>query len=109
MNLLFICSKNQWRSPTAEKIYSKSSAYQVRSAGTSRSARKQVKESDLQWADAILVMEYKHKQRLKADYPALLKHKKLAVLDIPDDYAYMDAELIELIKTAVEGVIENDY
>ena len=64
LNVLFICSKNQWRSPTAEQIYRQRPLINVRSAGTARSAKRQVSSADIQWADIILVMEDKHKKRL---------------------------------------------
>jgi len=104
-NLLFICSRNKWRSPTAEKIYSRDPRVNVRSAGTSPRAKRTVNAKDLQWADLIFVMEYKHKDRLKADYNRLLQYKKIIVLDIPDDYLYMDNELIEIIEQSIEGYI----
>jgi len=101
-NILFICSRNQWRSPTAEKIYSRDDRVNVASAGTSPRAQKRVNAKDIEWADIILVMEYKHKDRLKAEFTKLLKYKKVAVLDIPDDYGYMDEELIEILKVSIE-------
>lgn len=100
--LLFICSRNQWRSPTAETIWRKHPNIQARSAGTSPRARKTVSAQDIQWADMIFVMEQKHKNRLKASFPRLLQYKPLHVLDIPDEYKYMDAELIELLEQSVE-------
>ena len=106
-NILFICSKNQWRSPTAQKIYSKDPRVSVSSAGTSRSARHQVNTKDLIKADIIFVMEYKHKERLKSEYNKILKYKKLIVLDIPDDYQYMDGKLIGILKQSVDGYLEN--
>ncbi|SFV56195.1 cellular communication/signal transduction [hydrothermal vent metagenome] len=105
MKLLFICSKNQWRSPTAEKIYAKDDRVNVRSAGTSSKARKTVSAKDLEWAEMIFVMEYKHKNRLKAQFARILQYKKVIVLDIPDEYHYMDSELIELLKASVEGYL----
>ena len=105
-NLLFICSRNQWRSPTAEKIYSRDPRVNVRSAGTSPRAKRTVNAKDLQWADLIFVMEYKHKERLKAEYNRVLQYKKIIVLDIPDDYLYMDKELIEILEQSIEGYIE---
>jgi len=104
-NILFICSRNQWRSPTAEKIYSKDERVNARSAGTSPRARKTVNAKDIEWAELIFVMEYKHKDRLKADYNKLLQYKKIIVLDIPDEYQYMDEELVELIKVSVDGYL----
>ena len=101
MNLLFICSRNQWRSPTAETIFRRHPSIQVRSAGTSPNARRTVSAADIVWADKILVMEEKHQSRLRATFARALQHKTLIVLDITDDYRYMDAELVELLKSAV--------
>ena len=104
-NILFICSRNQWRSPTAEKVYSKDSRVNVRSAGTSQKARKTVNTKDIDWAELIFVMEYKHKDRLKENYNKELKYKKVIVLDIPDEYQYMDEELVGLLRVSVEGYL----
>lgn len=106
MNILFICSKNQWRSPTAEQIYRNHPDFNARSAGTSSSARHQVTPADLEWADIVIVMEDKHLSRLRADYPSHLKHKASRVLDIPDEYPYMDPGLIAEIQSAVDPIIE---
>lgn len=107
MNILFICSKNQWRSPTAEQIWRNHESWVTRSAGTSRNARRPVNADLIRWADVIFVMEQKHKNRLKADFPRLLEYKPLHVLDIPDDYLYMDPELIEILKTNVPSILTN--
>jgi predicted protein tyrosine phosphatase len=104
-NLLFICSKNQWRSPTAEHIFKKHPNFNVRSAGTSASARKTVKAKDIEWANTIFVMEEHHKSRLKSEFTNTLKYKNIQVLDIPDDYQYMDAELVEILDQAVSGYL----
>jgi predicted protein tyrosine phosphatase len=73
----------------------------VRSAGTSTSARKTVNTKDIQWADTIFVMEEKHKRRLKAEFSRLLNYKDIQVLDIPDEYQYMDEELIDILDQSV--------
>ena len=104
--VLFICSRNQWRSPTAEEIYRRHSALQVRSRGTRRSARRQVTFDDLRWADLICVMESKHQQHLLAGFPDVMRHKTVHVLDIPDDYRYLDPELADQIRSAMDPVIE---
>lgn len=105
LNILFICSQNQWRSPTAEKVWHKTEGISVRSAGTSRRARKRLSVKDIRWADLIFVMEEKHKSRMRADFRDEIKYKELYVLDIPDDYQYMDPELIEVIKEKTEPII----
>ncbi|MEM9358553.1 MAG: protein tyrosine phosphatase [Pseudomonadota bacterium] len=98
MNVLFVCSKNQWRSPTGERIWRRTPGVHVQSAGTSRSARRRLAVGDIRWADVILVMEQKHKSRIIADFRDEVRYKELYVLDIPDDYKYMDPELVELLR-----------
>lgn len=104
-NILFVCSKNQWRSPTAEAIYRSDDRVSVRSRGTAKAAVQTIRSSDIDWADAIFVMEDKHRGRILADFPGETKFKPVHVLDIPDDYQFMDAELVELIKSAAEPII----
>jgi predicted protein tyrosine phosphatase len=100
-NVLFICSRNQWRSPTGEAVWHKHPQVSTRSAGTSEKAKKTVSEDDIRWADVIFAMEQKHKNRLKAKYSKFLIHKPIYVLDIPDEYQYMDSELVEILKESV--------
>ena len=65
LRVLFVCSMNQWRSSTAERVYGRSSKIDARSSGTSSKARKRVSVLDIKWADLVLVMEGKHRQRLR--------------------------------------------
>ncbi|WEJ92509.1 MAG: phosphotyrosine protein phosphatase [Klebsiella huaxiensis] len=106
MNVLFVCSRNQWRSPTAEQVFRRYPGMNVRSAGTSRNARKPLSPELLNWADIICVMEQKHKNRLVAEYRRLVENKPLYVLDIPDDYRYMDPELVALLEEVVPTLPE---
>lgn len=106
LHVLFVCSRNQWRSPTGEQVFRRHPALQVRSAGTSASARRQVSAADIAWAHVIIVMESKHKSRLLAEHPRALVGKPLHVLDIPDDYPYMDPELVELLEAAVPPLLD---
>ena len=100
MNVLFVCSKNQWRSPTAEKIFAEGHGIRTRSAGTSSSARHRINRRDLAWADLIMVMEKRHKAVIKPQFRPP-EDKKSIVLDIADDYPFMDAELIQLLQASV--------
>mgnify|MGYP000877850600 CR=1 FL=1 len=104
-NLLFICSRNQWRSPTAERVWRAHPELSVRSAGTSPNARRTVSAEDIRWADVVFVMEEKHKSRLVAEFTRLLAHKPIYVLDIPDEYPYMDAALVEQIQQSVGDIL----
>jgi predicted protein tyrosine phosphatase len=105
MHILFVCSRNQWRSPTAENVWRKHPRLQVRSAGTSASAKKRVTEADVEWADVIFVMEQKHKTKLRADFGDQLTGKVLHVLDIPDEYQAMDPELVQQLEQSVAAIL----
>jgi predicted protein tyrosine phosphatase len=108
LNVLFVCSRNQWRSPTAEQVWRRHPALSVRSAGTSAQARHRVTERDLLWADAIVVMEATHKARLVDDFGDLVRAKPVHVLGIPDDYRYMDPELVAELERSVGAILGLD-
>ncbi len=99
--VLFVCSRNQWRSPTAERIFMRDPHLAVRSAGTSPNARRTVSDADVRWADVIFVMETKHRDRLRATFGRSMQHKPVHVLDIPDEYGFMDDELVAILEAAV--------
>jgi protein-tyrosine phosphatase len=106
MNVLFICSRNKWRSLTAETIYKNYSKITVKSAGTEPSARIKISEKLVNWADIIFVMEKKHKQRLNEKFESACIDKEIIILDIADEYNYMNPELIELLKDSVDHYLE---
>ncbi len=105
MNILFVCSENKLRSVTAEIVFSAHPKVNAISAGTNNDAETTVTGDLIEWADAILVMEKVHKNKVTKKFRDLLKGKKLAVLDIPDNYAVMDPELVELLKRRVPRTI----
>lgn len=96
-----MCSRNQWRSPTAEEIFKNSQEHQAKSAGTEPLARIKITEKLINWADIIFVMEKKHKDRINQRFATVVDEKELIVLDIPDEYQFMDEELVDLIKLSV--------
>jgi predicted protein tyrosine phosphatase len=104
--ILFVCGRNQWRSPTAQTIYKNDPRVEVRSAGVSEKSRHQISSADVGWADLILTMEKEHKSRIQK----LFKGQRLPAiqsLEIPDEYQYMDEELMELIKSGSEPYIRS--
>ena len=107
MNVLFVCSKNLSRSPTAEMIYKDHPDVSVKSAGTEPSAGTELAAEHITWSDIIFVMEKKHQQSMVETFPVETDHKQIVILDIPDEYKFMDAALIEKIKTKVSGYIDN--
>lgn len=107
MNILFVCSKNEWRSRTAETIFKHKSGIHVKSAGTSKTARIRISHKLIAWSEVIFVMEDKHKKLLVRDHRQLLEGKPLIVLDIPDEYHYMDEELIAELQDALEDYLSS--
>jgi len=104
--LLFVCSQNQWRSPTAEKIFEGVAGYSAKSAGTENGARIKVTDGLIGWADLIFVMERRHAERLSDKFAEAITHKKIICLDIPDHLTYMHPELIELLKDRLSEHVE---
>jgi predicted protein tyrosine phosphatase len=96
--LLFVCSRNKQRSLTAEKLFAGFPLYQVRSAGTQPGARIVVTEGHLGWADVIFCMEKSHLNRLRQKFPEALAGKQVICLHIPDDFEFMQAELIDELR-----------
>lgn len=96
--LLFLCSRNRLRSPTAEAIFSDYPNVETDSAGLSPDAELRLSAEQVEWADAIFVMEAIHRQRLQKSFGKLLAGKKVIVLGIPDYYDYMEPALIKLLE-----------
>jgi len=103
--LLFVCSENRLRSPTAENVFSEYEGVEAIGAGTNSDAETPVSGDLIEWADIILVMEKMHRNKVSKKYKDLLKDKRLVVLDIPDNYECMQPELIQLLKTKVAKVV----
>lgn len=106
IKLLFICSRNQWRSPTAEALFANNSQYEARSAGTANGARVKVTAAHLNWADMIFCMERKHADILSETFPVELEGKQLITLRIPDEYSFMDPILIDTLQTELSDWLE---
>ena len=96
--LLFICSLNKWRSPTAEHIFADYLNIETDSAGLNRGAEVRLDTAQIEWTDIIFVMEKKHHKKLNETFREYLTEKKIVVLHIPDKYQYMDKDLVRLIK-----------
>jgi predicted protein tyrosine phosphatase len=100
--ILFVCSRNRWRSLTAEKTFDGFNGIEARSAGTEPNARIRLRAGHLSWADLIFVMEKKHLRRLQDRFPDEIADKEVVCLHITDDYEFMQPELIDLLKASVE-------
>jgi predicted protein tyrosine phosphatase len=101
MRVLFICSRNRLRSPTAEAIFSLRPGIETASAGTAPDAEERVSSEHILWADVIVVMERSHKVKLAKQFTSTLNGKRIVCLDIPDRYTFMQPELIALLEQRV--------
>ena len=104
-NILFICTQNRLRSPTAEQVFAEWPGVETASAGLGNDAEVPVSPELLAWADMIFVMEKAHRNRLLAKFARHLNRKRVICLDIPDDYDFMDPMLICLLKQKVVRVL----
>lgn len=103
--VLFLCSRNRLRSPTAEQLFASHPGVETASAGLSPDADCLLDEELLRWADLVFVMEKAHRRRLASRFPAALKGKRVICLDIPDDYDYMDPELVRRLQAKVAPLL----
>lgn len=97
--LLFVCSQNKLRSPTAEAVFADYPGIEVDSAGLNHDAVVRLTPEQVEWADLILVMEKAQRAKLNRHYKRALNGQRVIVLGIPDDYAFMDPDLVTLLKT----------
>lgn len=98
-NVLFVCSQNRLRSPTAEQVFSSRPDLEVASAGTNNDADNPLTSELVAWADVIVVMEKTHRSKVQKRFRSSLNGKRLICLDIPDDFAFMDPALVKLLQT----------
>lgn len=80
--------------------------HEVQSAGTEEQARIKLSAGMLGWADLIFAMEKKHVRRMQNKFSEALTDKKIICLHIPDDYKYMEEDLIELLHSSVSEYID---
>lgn len=107
-NILVVCGRNKKRSRTAESIFKNDNRFNIRSAGLSPKSDRKISESDLNWADLIFVMETGQRAKIWGLY----RHIELPlieILDIPDDYEFMDKELIELLTDRINDTLKIVY
>lgn len=101
MRALFICSRNRLRSPTAEAVFAQWPNVETDSAGLAPDADVQLDADQLDWGEVIFVMERSHRRHLSQRFGARLRGKRVVCLDIPDNYVFMQPELVALLEKRV--------
>ncbi len=95
-NILVVCGRNKKRSRTAEHIFKNDDRFNIRSAGLSPKSDRKISEIDMNWADLVLVMESRQRGKIWRLYRHL-ELPKIEVLNIPDDYEFMNDDLVALL------------
>ena len=95
---LFICTQNRLRSPTAEQVFAEWPDVGTYSAGLAADAEVPLSSHQIAWADIIFVMENAQRSKLAARFRQQLDGKRVVCLDIPDQYGFMQPELVSLLQ-----------
>ncbi len=103
IRVLFICSQNKLRSRTAETLFEGRPGFDVRSAGTSLDARVVLDAKLIQWADRIVCMDREHRSHVRKKFGSIVEHRVLQCWGIPDEYDYMQPELVDLLEETGNG------
>lgn len=105
LRIVFVCAMNRWRSPTAEALYRGDPRFEVRSAGVRPGAKPVLSDPDLEWADAVFVMEKEHRAEIRDEF-CHLDLPPIEVLDVPDDYKFMDPELQRILRELLDPELD---
>jgi len=108
IKLLFVCIVNRMRSATAHRIYERDERFEVKSAGTDSTANTVLTEDLLNWADSIIVMEKRHRNYIRSLFPNIYKSKRIVCLYIPDEFDFMQPELIMKLRDRVEYIYKRN-
>ncbi len=97
--ILFVCTANLDRSPTAEDLYQGDARYDVRSAGLAEYATRALDHDLVNWADRVFVMnerEDRHRSLFIVRFPNF--DRPLVDLDVEDRWRRGDPELVRLLR-----------
>lgn len=104
--VLFVCSQNRLRSPTVERVFSHWNDLTVASAGLRHDAEVKINADYVAGSDLIFVMEKSHEEKLKRRFRNHLAGVEVICLHIPDQYDYMDPELVKILLEKVPDYLK---
>ncbi|MCG7852083.1 MAG: hypothetical protein MIO92_06140 [Methanosarcinaceae archaeon] len=105
--VLFLCNQNRLRSPTAEAVFRENPILEVKSAGVDKDTSVPINLELLEWADIIFVMEKRQRNIIHKKFKDIYKKKRIVCMYIPDDYDYMDPDLIQLLKERLPQYVKS--
>ncbi|MCA1560152.1 MAG: protein tyrosine phosphatase [Acidobacteria bacterium] len=88
-------------------MFSKRNDLEVRSAGTSADALARVNARMLEWADVIFIMDDHQRRSLGDMFPAHPALERVVCLDIPDDFNFLDPQLMRLLQERVDAHLDD--
>ncbi len=100
-NMLFVCEKNGPRSKTAEVLFFENMDINPKSAGLTPDSEQRLSHPRIRWADIVFVMDQPEADAVRAKFAKSLADKPLVVLDIPDDFIYLQQPLVALLQKRV--------
>ena len=107
-NILVVCGRNKKRSRTAEYIFKNDNRFNIRSVGLSSKSDRKISENDLNWADYVFVMETVQRAKIWELYRHL-ELPTIEILNIADDYEFMDEELVEMLTDGINDTLRLVY
>lgn len=107
-NILVVCGRNKKRSRTAEHIFKNDDRFNIRSVGLSLKSDRKISENDLNWADLVFVMETDQRAKIRELYRHL-ELPKIEILNIADDYEFMNEELVEMLVDRINDALKINY
>jgi predicted protein tyrosine phosphatase len=105
MRVLFVCTANKLRSPTAEAVFRDHPGIESLSAGTDPDAPTPLSKELVASVDLIFAMEAHHREQIRKKYKARPADRRIITLHIPDEYERDDPALIELLRERAGPVI----
>lgn len=99
--MLFVCSRNRLRSPTAEQVFATWPGVETASAGTDHDADVVLTPELVRWAELIFVMQPMHRDKLRRRFREALTGQRIVCLNIPDEFTLLQPELVALLKRKV--------
>lgn len=105
MRVLFVCTANRLRSPTAERLFGAWPGIEALSAGTDRDATRPLTAELVAAADLIVAMEPEHRERIRKRFRQRPPDSRIVTLHIPDEYERDDPALIALLEAKAGPVI----
>ena len=82
-------------------MFSNRDDIEVLSAGLDSTCGNPVTPELLEWANIVFVMERAHRTKLSKRFRISLKAARVICLDIPDNYKFMDPDLVRILETRV--------